>query len=82
MVAPIILSISIFVICAVIIFRESCEIVIYPVSKLLIFHPHLKEVAIEYNHTHTPTASDQEKTECALCAQLFISISPVLRGTK
>lgn len=53
MVAPIILSISIFVICAVIIFRESCEIVIYPVSKLLIFHPHLKEVAIEYNHTHT-----------------------------
>ena len=32
--------------------------------------------------THTPTASDQEKTECALCAQLFISISPVLRGTK
>lgn len=32
--------------------------------------------------THTPTASDQQKTECALCAQLFISISPVLRGTK
>lgn len=63
---------------------NPAEIVIYPVSKLLIFHPHLKEAAIEYNHTHThtPSRSGQEKTECALCAQLFISISPVLRGTK
>lgn len=61
---------------------NQAEIVIYLVSKLLIFHPHLKEAAIECNHTHTPTASDHKKTECALCAQLFISISPVLRGTK
>ena len=58
------------------------ETVIYPVAGLVIFHPSLKEPHIEYNHTHTPTAPDQEKTECALCAQLFISISPVLRGTK
>lgn len=41
-----------------------------------------KRLAVEYHHTHTPTATDREKTECALCAQLFISISPVLRGTK
>lgn len=61
---------------------NQAEIVIYLVSKLLIFHPHPKEAAIEYNLTHTPTASDHKKTECALCAQLFISISPVLRGTK
>lgn len=35
-----------------------------------------------HTHTHTPTALGPRNVECALCVQLFISISPVLRGTK
>lgn len=51
------------------------EIVIYPVSKLLIFHPHLKETAIEYNHIHTYCIRPRENRVCTLCTAIYINKS-------
>lgn len=75
------LSISMYVSCTIIIFSESSRDCHLPCVQTA----HISSPPERGGHwiiTYTPTASDQEKTECALCAQLFISISPVLRGTK
>lgn len=54
---------------------NQAEIVIYLVSKLLIFHPHLKEAAIEYNHIHTYCIRPQENRVCTLCTAIYINKS-------